>query len=47
MITQEDIFEELVGDIQDEFDRLPRHISPSGNQLVVGGGVTLRHLRDR
>ncbi|HEX5105811.1 MAG TPA: hemolysin family protein, partial [Pirellulaceae bacterium] len=25
MITQEDIFEELVGDIQDEFDRLPRH----------------------
>ena len=28
MITQEDIFEELVGDIQDEFDRLPRHINP-------------------
>jgi putative hemolysin len=45
MITQEDIFEELVGDIQDEFDRLPKHISPSGNQLVVGGGVTLGHLR--
>jgi len=46
MITQEDIFEELVGDIQDEFDRLPKHISPSGHQLVVGGGVTLRQLRD-
>ena len=45
MITQEDIFEELVGDIQDEFDRLPKHISPSGNQLVVGGGVTLVQLR--
>jgi putative hemolysin len=45
MITQEDIFEELVGDIQDEFDRLPKHISPSGNQLVVGGGVTLAQLR--
>lgn len=46
MISQEDIFEELVGDIQDEFDRLPKHISPSGQQLVVGGGVTLAQLRD-
>jgi len=46
MITQEDIFEELVGDIQDEFDRLPRHISPAGHQLVVGGGVQLGLLRD-
>ena len=46
MITQEDIFEELVGDIQDEFDRLPRHISPAGHQLVVGGGVALGQLRD-
>lgn len=45
MITQEDIFEELIGDIQDEFDRLPRHISPAGQQLVVGGGVTLAQLR--
>jgi len=46
MITQEDIFEELVGDIQDEFDRLPRHINRAGHQLVVGGGVTLAQLRD-
>lgn len=46
MITQEDIFEELVGDIQDEFDRLPRHMSPAGHQLVVGGGVTIGQLRD-
>jgi magnesium and cobalt exporter, CNNM family len=45
MITQEDIFEELVGDIQDEFDRLPKHISPAGQQLVVGGGVSLNQLR--
>jgi putative hemolysin len=46
MITQEDIFEELVGDIQDEFDRLPRHITPAGHQLVVGGGVSLGQLRE-
>ena len=45
MIAQEDIFEELVGDIQDEFDRLPRHISPAGHQLVVGGGVQVGQLR--
>lgn len=45
MIAQEDMFEELVGDIQDEFDRLPRHISPAGHQLVVGGGVPLVQLR--
>lgn len=46
MITQEDIFEELVGDIQDEFDRLPKHISLSGNQFVAGGGVTVGQLRE-
>jgi magnesium and cobalt exporter, CNNM family len=46
MITQEDIFEELVGDIQDEFDRLPRHMNPAGHQLVAGGGVTLGQLRE-
>jgi putative hemolysin len=47
MIALEDIFEELVGDIQDEFDRLPRHISPAGHQLVVGGGVQLGQLREQ
>jgi putative hemolysin len=46
MITQEDIFEELVGDIQDEFDRLPRHVAASGRQWVVGGGATLGRLRE-
>jgi len=46
MIAQEDIFEELLGDIQDEFDRLPRHISPAGHQLVVGGGVPVGQLRE-
>ena len=46
MITQEDIFEELVGDIQDEFDRLPKHINLSGHQFVAGGGVTIGQLRE-
>lgn len=41
MVTLEDILEEVTGDIQDEFDRLPKHITNSGKQFVVGGGVIM------
>ena len=45
MITLEDILEEFLGDIQDEYDRLPPHLVKSGNAWIVGGGTPLVALQ--
>ncbi|MGC1274031.1 MAG: hemolysin family protein [Planctomycetaceae bacterium] len=44
LITLEDILEEFIGDIRDEYDRLPMYVTPSGASWVVGGGTSLRAL---
>jgi len=45
LITLEDVVEELVGEIEDEFDRQPQHLHRlSGGTWMAGGGLPVAEL---
>ena len=46
MVTLEDIIEELVGEIHDEYDRIPTHLNKAGDGWIAGGFVSLAQLRE-
>lgn len=46
LVTLENLVEQLVGAIDDEYDRLPSHLQPLAQGWIVGGGAPMRALCD-
>jgi putative hemolysin len=44
LLTLEDIIRQLTGAIDDEYDRLPAHLYPSGEGLIAGGASRIKDI---
>jgi putative hemolysin len=47
LVTLEDVIEELVGEVQDEFDREAPMLREEGGVYLINGLMTLNELRER
>jgi putative hemolysin len=45
MVALEDIIEELLGDIHDEYDIMPIHVMRVGDGWIAGGGATMSRIQ--